>query len=639
MTESIIMEASETKSIENLFARWPLFRPTIAAKMLIGYLGLSVVVVLISAMSLLSLRKLNDINRDVIATDTPVIKISDKLIDTILSQELYGRRYTLSRSPELIDLYHNKTEEFDHDVESLKRLSGVNRLSLDKLKSLYDDYSRAFRKMLEYKGKPASARAAGLDESVRKKQTVLINFIGTILHDAISSQNKKSRLSAATGEDAYNSISTLWVMFIILSLITTFLITRNITSSIQKLKIATKRVAIGEFDELPKVESHDELGELSLYFSEMAKKLKQLKVAQDKIAGLAAIVESSTDAVIGKTLEGIIVSWNPGAEALYGYTSGEAIGRSISFLSPPERPDEIPVILEKIRHGETIAAYDALCMKKDGTLVNVSITIFPVKDSTGSIVGSSIIARDITERKKFEERIKQYSMELEQSNRELDIFASIVAHDLSAPLRSVSGFASLLKKRFKENLDADADQYISYIVEGASRMQHLINDLLQYARVGTRGQPSAPLDMNVIIKKTLANLTFEIQESMTVITVDPLPTVSADSTQLIQLFQNLIGNAIKYCDNTPRIHISAERKNEEWLFRISDNGIGIDPQQFDRIFQIFQRLHGIDEYSGTGIGLATCKKIVERLGGRIWVDSKPGEGSTFFFTIPCSKSF
>ena len=365
--------------------------------------------------------------------------------------------------------------------------------------------------------------------------------------------------------------------------------------------------------------------------------ITKLKEAQDKIAGLAAILDSSTDAIIGKTLEGIIVSWNPGAEALYGYSDNEAIGRSISFLLAPDHPDDILIILEKIRRGETIASYDTVRMRKDGSLVDVALTVSPVRDSTGKIIGASTVARDISERKKYEERIKQYSEELERSNRELNDFASIVSHDLRAPLRAVSGFTVLLQKRYKQKLDAEADRYLSHIVEGTERMNHLIADLIEYSRVARREITVAPLNVNTVIEKTLDNLTFEIQESDAVITVDPLPTVSGNSTQLIQLFQNLIGNAIKYCNVTPNIHISAERKKREWLFRVRDNGIGIDPQQFDRIFQIFQRLHAIDEYSGTGIGLAVCKKIVENLGGHIWVESKPSEGSTFFFTLPIVK--
>ena len=368
--------------------------------------------------------------------------------------------------------------------------------------------------------------------------------------------------------------------------------------------------------------------------------ITELRQAQYKIAGLAAIVDSSTDAIVSVTLESIIVSWNLGAEKLYGYSEREAIGHSTTLLVPPDHSYEIPAILEKIRRGETIDAYDTLRMRKDGTLVDVSLTVSPVRDSTGQTIGASAVARDISDRKKFEKSIQQYSQKLEQSNRELDSFASIAAHDLGAPLRAVAGFADLLQKRYKEKLGADADQYIANIVEGTRRMQQLIDDLLHYARATTREKPLVPVDVNAVIEKTLANLTVDTQESNALITVDPLPTVSADSTQLVQVFQNLVGNAIKYCNTTPRIRISAERRGEEeeWLFRVSDNGIGIDPRQFDRIFQIFQRLHSTDEYSGAGIGLATCKKIVERLGGRIWVESKPGEGSTFFFTIPVTES-
>jgi PAS domain S-box-containing protein len=364
--------------------------------------------------------------------------------------------------------------------------------------------------------------------------------------------------------------------------------------------------------------------------------ITELREAHDKIASLAAIVDSSTDAIVGKTLEGIIVSWNPGAEILYGYSAEEAIGRSIfSLLAPLDQPDDFATIIDKIKHGETIPAYDTLRMRKDGTLVDVSLNISPVKDSMGKIIGAATIARDISERKKLEQRISQYAKELERSNKELGDFAAIVAHDLRAPLRAVSGFAGLLQKHnSKKTIDADTDKYISHIVEGSERMHHLINDLLQYAKAGSHSRPLVQIDVNDIIEKTLANLTFEIQASNAEITVDRLPMVSADNVQLMQLFQNLVANAIKYRSNTPRIHISAEQKKKEWIFRVSDNGIGIDPHQFKRIFEVFQRLHTKEEYSGTGIGLAICKKIVERFGGRIWVESKPGEGSTFFFTLP-----
>jgi GGDEF domain-containing protein/CHASE3 domain sensor protein len=271
------MNAPKKKSIEALLARRPVFRLTIAVKMLIGYLGLAVVVVLIAIMTLLSLKKLNDINRDIISVDAPIIDISDKLIDTILNQELYGRRYSLLRSPELLMLYKKKGDEFDSRMDELKFLSGKERFSIDKLISLHDEYSSAFQNMFEYKGPPASARSLELDKILREKQSALTDFVKTIAHDAISSQSKKSRLSAKAGEEAYGSIISLGGIFIVVALITTFLITRNISGSIRKLKIATKRVARGEFEDLPMVKGHDELGELSLYFSEMARRLKQLE--------------------------------------------------------------------------------------------------------------------------------------------------------------------------------------------------------------------------------------------------------------------------------------------------------------------------------------------------------------------------
>ena len=199
----------------------------------------------------------------------------------------------------------------------------------------------------------------------------------------------------------------------------------------------------------------------------------------------------------------------------------------------------------------------------------------------------------------------------------------------------VASYTQLLEKRYKDRLDSDADQFIGYIVDGATRMQNLIRDLLAYSRVGTRGNPFQPTDCEAVLKRVLGNLNMAIEEGSAEITHDSLPTVMGDEIQLGQLFQNLLGNAIKYRSNEPpRIHVSAERREEEWLFSVRDNGIGIDPQFKERIFVIFQRLHNRAEYPGTGIGLSISKKIVEGHGGRIWVESRPGEGSTFYFTIP-----
>ena len=248
------------------------------------------------------------------------------------------------------------------------------------------------------------------------------------------------------------------------------------------------------------------------------------------------------------------------------------------------------------------------------------------------------LEEQITRRETAEEALKRTVTDLRRSNAELEQFAYVASHDLQEPLRMVSSYMQLLSRRYAGKLDSDADDFIGFAVDGARRMQVLIQDLLVYSRVGTRGKPFEPTNCEDVLEQVLSNMEVAINESGAVVTHDPLPTVAADASQLAQIFQNLIGNAIKFQgEETPRVHVSAERKAGEWLFSVADNGIGIDPEFFERIFVIFQRLHGRGEYSGTGIGLAISRKIVERHGGRMWVESESGTGSTFYFTIPAKQ--
>lgn len=229
----------------------------------------------------------------------------------------------------------------------------------------------------------------------------------------------------------------------------------------------------------------------------------------------------------------------------------------------------------------------------------------------------------------------QRNAELRRSNAELEQFAYVASHDLQEPLRMVESYTQLIARRYKGTLGPEANEFIGFIVGGVARMQRLINDLLEYSRVGTRGKPFQPADCEAVLATALANLEAAIREQRATVTHDPLPTVVGDGPQLTQLFQNLIGNAIKFHgQEPPRVHVSAQRDGEAWRVSVRDHGIGIEPQYFNRLFVIFHRLHSREEYPGTGIGLAICKKIAERHGGKIWLESSPGNGTTFYFTIP-----
>ena len=244
------------------------------------------------------------------------------------------------------------------------------------------------------------------------------------------------------------------------------------------------------------------------------------------------------------------------------------------------------------------------------------------------------LGRDLRARQLAEQELASKARELARSNADLESFAYVASHDLQEPLRMVASFTQLLARRYKGKLDADADDFIGFAVDGANRMQQLIQDLLSYSRLTTRGKALELTESQTACNNALANLRQSIEDSGAKVVVETLPAVLADAVQLSQLFQNLIGNAIKYCQRRPEIQVEARADGKEWAFSIRDNGIGIEPRYCERIFQMFQRLHTRNEYSGTGIGLTICRKIAERHGGRIWVESQPGRGSTFWFTIP-----
>jgi PAS domain S-box-containing protein len=492
---------------------------------------------------------------------------------------------------------------------------------------------------------------------------------------------------------------------------------------------------------------------------------------------LASVIEFSDDAIVTKDLNGIVTSWNHGAERIFGYSAKEMIGRPIAGLAAPERMDEMPKILERIRRGERIDHFETLRRTKAGKTIHVSVTISPVRNERGEIVGASKIARDITaqieaqaeiamqrerlrvtlssigdaviatdakgrisylnrvaeqltgwtseaaagkpledvfrivdetsreilespalkvlrqgptvglpdhtlllsrdgreiaidhsaapiqdarnetigivlvfrdvtERRASEKRMAEQAAELRLSNaailranEDLNQFAFAASHDLQEPLRMITAYSELLVKEHSRRLNEDAATCLGFITEGTRRMRELLSDLLAYTQVraSQESQPLAVIDLNHVLAETLENCTTRIREVDAVITSDHLPSIPGDRQHLIQLFQNLITNALKYrSERQSRIHVSAERQNAHWLLGVADNGIGIAPEYHERIFAIFKRLHG-RSIAGTGIGLAICQRVVERYGGRIWVESQVDQGATFYFTLPARQ--
>jgi len=430
---------------------------------------------------------------------------------------------------------------------------------------------------------------------------------------------------------------------------------------------------------------------------------------------LAAIVESSEDAIISKSLDGIIKSWNKGSEKMFGYTAKEAIGRHISLIIPPEYTNDEKKILERIRNNEIIAHFETVRKKKNGEQFFVSLTVSPLKNRAGSIIGISKIARDITSGKKSEASLihankelafqnkekekraaeliiankelafqntekekraaeliiankelvfqneekgkraaeliiankelvfqnqekERRASELITANKELEQFSYIASHDLQEPLRTVSNYMKVFEEDYLEQLDDNARKYLNSVNNATRRMSMLIKSLLDFSRLG-RNTKLTEVDCKKIIYDVIADLDIMIKTSNADIEVAEMPRLNVYETEICRLFQNLIINAIKFRrkDTQLEIRISAEKINEEWKFSVSDNGIGIAPVHFERIFDIFQRLPADEIYEGNGIGLANCKKIVQLHQGKIWVESKPAQGTTFHFTIPNLK--
>jgi PAS domain S-box-containing protein len=349
------------------------------------------------------------------------------------------------------------------------------------------------------------------------------------------------------------------------------------------------------------------------------------------------LLEAAPDAMVVVNQAGEIVLLNVQAEKQFEYSRDELIGQKVKNIIPQGFAERL--LADGLRSAEEALAQqigtgiELHGRRKNGSEFPIELMLSPLESAEGTLVTAAI--RDITTRKRAESHLLQKVEELNRSNEELQQFANIASHDLQEPLRMVASYTQLLSRRYKGKLDTDADEFIAFAVDGASRMQRLIHDLLAYSRVGTKGKELLNTSSENALQQALLNLRGAVEDSGALVTHDPLPMVKADEMQLTQLFQNLVGNAIKYQKTgIPKVHIFAAMNGEDkWNFSVKDNGLGIDPQYFEKIFGMFQRLHKREEFAGTGIGLAICKKIVERHGGKISVESRPEYGSTFHFTL------
>jgi PAS domain S-box-containing protein len=356
---------------------------------------------------------------------------------------------------------------------------------------------------------------------------------------------------------------------------------------------------------------------------------------------LRLLMDTSPDRIYFKDLQSRFVRNNAAHARGLGTTPEACVGKTdFDFFSRDHAERAFTEEQEIIRTGTPVVGQIQRIVKRDGAVAWGSTTKMPWRDLDGRIIGTFGLTRDVTAQKIAEDKLVEEREELARSNAELEQFAYVASHDLQEPLRAVASCVQLLKKRYGDKLDERADEFITHAVDGTKRMQALITDLLAYSRVGTHRHPFEQVDVAEVLQESLANLTVAVQESGAAITHDALPTVTADALHLAQLFQNLIGNALKFrAEGRPtKIHISVRSEPGQWVFGVADNGIGIEAQYFERIFRVFQRLHTRTTYPGTGIGLAICKKIVERHGGRIWIESQPGEGSTFLFSLPDRKA-
>jgi len=594
-------------------------------------------------------------------------------------------------------LFHNNVKMLKgllEDESNLERLANVEKLFAEWINQAATPEIAA---RVKYEKDPRSMTdlAAILGKGIGKG---IIDELRVVTSQFIAQLETETnvRLSLAEKSATFAVMVSVMVSLtgIVLIAFLSVLIARSIIRPVNLLLQGTQAIAKGDLNYKVRLKSKDELGTLADAFNQMTEDLQKTTVSRNYVDN---IVNSMSDSLIVIAPDGKIQTVNTAICDLLGYKEEELIRQPFKAVIAEEETIFKGTQLQKLIEVGSIRDYEMTYRTKSGEHIPVSFSGSAMRDPQGQLVGIVGIARDmraakqlaekekefatqaavaeaerkrikelekaygeleitqkaslnimedlesqrmtlggeVTKRKQAEDMITTIATDLARSNKELEQFAYVASHDLREPLRKVASYTQLLERRYQGKLDSDADKFIAYVVDGVTRMEELIKDLLMYSQAGRKEVSFESTDVAEVMSQTLANLSVAIRKSGATVTHGDLPTVMANPVQLGQVFQNLIGNAVKFCDKkSPRVHVSAEEKNREWIFSVRDNGVGIEPQYIDRIFVIFQRLHTRAEYPGTGIGLAICKKIVERYGGRIWLESEFGKGSTFYFTLP-----
>ena len=431
---------------------------------------------------------------------------------------------------------------------------------------------------------------------------------------------------------------------VLVALALSTLLERRISEPIQSLADTVRTVSERkDISVRAAAAGNDELGLLAEAFNRM---LSQIQQGEQSRSFLAAMVESADAAIIGKDLSSKVVSWNAGAERLYGFTAAEMVGQPIHRIVPPERSAEEVQITDAAKGGE-IRNYETLRIAKDGRQFFVSLTVSPIKDNRGEIIGVSSVSRDITDRIRAEEQIRVLNFELEKrvlertaaltdSNREMEAFIYSVAHDLRAPLRHMDAFSKILLEEFSAGLPLEVVRYLESIRKGSRHMSQLIDDLLNLARVGRQELSRQVVSLNGIVNEAVSDLKAETEGREIEWHIAELPELACDPGLMRQVFANLLSNAVKY--TRPRAHTVieiglAQKDGIEAVF-VRDNGVGFNMRYANKLFGVFQRLHRQEDFEGTGVGLAIVERVIRRHGGSIWAEGKPGEGASFYFSLP-----